>query len=188
MRITSISDHFYQITRFGFMNCYLVRESAGFTLIDTTIFGAGKDILKAAQSLGAAIRRILLTHAHGDHVGSVDELAGRLPGVPVAISERSLPLLKRPADKTVRADEPQTKIGLGLPGIVTPVTYLVEDEALFGSLRCIHIPGHFAFSTSATGPSTQATNLSRWAASPSAAGHRGTFLCLLSSCGTNLLP
>ncbi len=149
MKITKVSSHSHQLTRFGLMNCYLVREADGFTLIDTTISGAGRDILAAAQSLGAPIRRILLTHAHADHVGSVDELAERLPGVVVATSERSLPLLQRPADKSLRSDEPKVKFGGGLPGIITPVTHLVEDGELFGSLRCIytpgHIPGHFAF-------------------------------------------
>jgi glyoxylase-like metal-dependent hydrolase (beta-lactamase superfamily II) len=149
MKITRISSHSHQLTRLGLMNCYLVRECDGFTLIDTTLSGSGKEILAAAQSLGAPIRRILLTHAHVDHVGSVDELAERLPDVIVATSERSLPLLQRPAEKSVRAGEPQEKIRGGLPGIVTPVTHLVEDGALFGSLRCIHtpghIPGHFAF-------------------------------------------
>jgi len=149
MKITQISSYSHQLTRLGLMNCYLVLESDGFTLIDTTISGSGKDILAVAQSLGAPIRRILLTHAHVDHVGSVDELAERVPGVLVAIGERSLPLLQRPADKTLRPGEPQEKVRGGLPGIVTPVTHLVEDGELFGSLRCIytpgHIPGHFAF-------------------------------------------
>ena len=149
MKITRISPHAHQLTRLGLINCYLVKESDGFTLIDTTIRGGGKDILAAAQALGAPIRRILLTHAHADHVGSVDELAGGLPGVVVAAGERSLPLLRQPPDKSLRAGEPQNAIRGGLPGIVTPVTHIIRDDELFGSLRCIptpgHIPGHFAY-------------------------------------------
>ncbi len=155
MKITRISDDSYQLTRLGLMNCYLVRErGAGgaddnFTLIDSTIAGGADDIIAAAKTLGSPIRRILLTHAHQDHVGSVDALAAKLPGVSVAIAERSLPLLRRPADKSLRPGEPKESFGGGLPGIATPVTHLASDGELFGSLRVIdtpgHIPGHQSF-------------------------------------------
>ncbi|MDQ2833909.1 MAG: MBL fold metallo-hydrolase [Acidobacteriota bacterium] len=149
MKTTQITPHAFQLTRLGFVNCYLLRESDGFTLIDTGLSGSGKDILAAAQSHGAPIRRILLTHAHVDHVGSVDELAKALPGLQLAASQRSLPLLQKPPNKGLEPGEPNTEIKGGLPGIGTPVSHLIAHGELFGSLRCIetpgHIPGHFAF-------------------------------------------
>jgi glyoxylase-like metal-dependent hydrolase (beta-lactamase superfamily II) len=149
MKVTSINDHAIQLTQYGFVNCYLVREADGFTLVDTGLAGSEDDILAAAAITGAPIRRILLTHAHVDHVGSVDALAKKLPGVSVVTSERSLPLLKRPADKSLWPGEPKDSFAGGLPGIETPVMHLVQDGELFGSLRVIatpgHIPGHLSF-------------------------------------------
>src|ERR671919_526341 len=71
MRSTTITDHLTQLTKLRFVNAYLVREDDGFTLVDTTLKGAGKDLIAASDG---QIRRIVLTHGHGDHVGSVDEL------------------------------------------------------------------------------------------------------------------
>src|SRR5581483_12355831 len=100
MTVRQISPSAYQLTRLGLVNAYLVRESDGWTLIDTMFSGSARPILRAAHRIapGEALARILLTHAHVDHVGSVDRLVNMLGQVEVAISERDARLLaKKPA-------------------------------------------------------------------------------------------
>ena len=148
MKITRLSDTLTQITFLGALNCYLLRESDGFTLIDTTIKNRHKQILAAAQKVGGEVKRILLTHAHGDHMGSLDGLYDALGGrVDVAISERDAPLLRK--DLSLRPGEPQRKPKGSLPGAKTRPTHLLEDGELYGSLRCYytkgHTPGHMSF-------------------------------------------
>jgi glyoxylase-like metal-dependent hydrolase (beta-lactamase superfamily II) len=151
MKTTPVTANAHQLTRLGLVNCYLVRETDGFTLIDTGISGTADDILAAARTLGAPIRRILLTHAHMDHVGSVDDLAAKLgaPNVELAASARSVPLLQQPPDKALHPGESAGKVKGGLPGIKTSPTHLVAEGELYGSLRAIatpgHIPGHLSF-------------------------------------------
>jgi glyoxylase-like metal-dependent hydrolase (beta-lactamase superfamily II) len=151
MKTTPVTANAFQLTRLGLVNCYLVRESDGLTLIDTGLPGSADDILAAARTLGAPIRRILLTHAHMDHVGSVDDLTAKLgpSNVELAASARSLPLLQQPPNKALEPGEPAGKIKGGLPGIKTRPTRLVAEDELYGSLRSIatpgHIPGHLSF-------------------------------------------
>jgi glyoxylase-like metal-dependent hydrolase (beta-lactamase superfamily II) len=151
MKSTPVTPNSTQLTRLGFVNCYLVRESDGLTLIDTGLPGSQNDILAAARSLNAPIRRILLTHAHMDHLGSVDALLQKLgpSKVEFVSNARSLPLLRQPPDVSLQPNEPQTKIKGGVTGIRSRPTRLVTDGELIGPLRVIdtpgHIPGHIAF-------------------------------------------
>jgi glyoxylase-like metal-dependent hydrolase (beta-lactamase superfamily II) len=155
MQVKAISQYGIQLTRFGLVNCFLVREADGLTLIDASVKGSGADIL--AATAGEPIRRILLTHAHVDHMGSVDEIVAKQPGITVGASERSLPFLQVPPNRKLHPEELQnggTGDGKGevkgaTPGMVTPVDVILQAGDVVDSLRVIetpgHIPGHIAF-------------------------------------------
>lgn len=147
MRVTTYGDYLIQLTRYTAFNCYLVRETDGFTLVDTGLSGSAQAILQAARELGAPIRRILLTHAHVDHVGSLDALHALLPDAEVAISARDARFLT--GDRSLDADEPQTPLRGGYQVCATRPTRLLKAGDRIGSLEVIaspgHTPGHLAY-------------------------------------------
>lgn len=147
MRITTHGDYLIQLTRLTAFNCFLLREADGFTLVDTGMQGSAPAIIDAAQRYGAPIRRILLTHAHVDHVGSLDALRALLPDVEVAISARDARFLT--GDLSLDPDEPQTPLRGGYPVVTTRPDRLLNAGDRIGSLEVIaspgHTPGHIAF-------------------------------------------
>jgi glyoxylase-like metal-dependent hydrolase (beta-lactamase superfamily II) len=131
----------YRITQIAMVNAYLVREDDGLTLVDTLMQGGHKRILAAAETAGAPIRRIALTHAHGDHVGSLDKLAAALPDAEVLISARDARLLAK--DKTPDPGEPAgAKLRGGYPGAKTRPTATIAPGDKVGSLEVHAAPGH----------------------------------------------
>jgi glyoxylase-like metal-dependent hydrolase (beta-lactamase superfamily II) len=129
-----------RVVLFGAVNAYLVPEEDGLTLVDTTMKAGAGRILAAAEGLGKPIRRIVLTHAHDDHVGGLDALVDRLGDVDVLISSRDARILA--GDLTLDADEPQTKLRGGLHGARTTPTRTIEAGDRVGSLRAVAAPGH----------------------------------------------
>src|SRR5207237_7702575 len=147
MKVTASSNNLFQLTRLIAFNCYLVREDDGFTLIDTEMSGQAQAIMHEAHKLGLPIVRIVLTHAHVDHVGSLDALHDALPNAQVAISERDARFLS--GDKSLDPSEPQVRLRGGYPVCTTKPTRLLHEGDRIGSLEVIatpgRTPGHIAF-------------------------------------------
>jgi glyoxylase-like metal-dependent hydrolase (beta-lactamase superfamily II) len=135
MRARTVSDTTTQITRYGFVNAYLVQEEDGFTLVDTTM-NAAEQLIGLAPG---AIVRIALTHGHGDHVGSLDGLKQRLPNAEVLMPE---------IDAQIHAGERKKPKG-SWPKLVTRPNSLLHPGDRVGSLEVVaspgHTPGHVAF-------------------------------------------
>src|SRR5213078_947972 len=147
MKVTSTTNNLIQLTHLVAFNCYLLREDDGFTLIDTNMGGQAQTIMQAAGKLGLPIERIVLTHAHIDHVGSLDALHDALPNAQVAISERDARFLS--GDKSLDPTEPQVPLRGGYPVCTTKPELLLHEGDRIGSLEVIatpgHTPGHLAF-------------------------------------------
>jgi glyoxylase-like metal-dependent hydrolase (beta-lactamase superfamily II) len=147
VKTTAHGEYLFKLTRLWAFNCYLVREDDGFTLVDTGLSGSAQAILDAAQALGAPIARIALTHAHVDHVGSLDALHERLPEAEILITARDARFLT--GDHSLDPQEPQDKLRGGYPLCATQPTRAIAAGDRVGSLEVIaapgHTPGHVAF-------------------------------------------
>jgi len=127
-----------RIARFGgFVNAYLVDEDDGMTLIDTTFGrGAAKAILAQATR---PIVRIVLTHAHQDHVGGLDALAAELPDAEVLMSARDAKLMA--GDNSPEPGEPNGDKIRGYGADTKPTRTIAPGERI-GSLEVVAAPGH----------------------------------------------
>lgn len=72
-------------------NCYLVTQENASILVDTGVKGFEEKILKQCE--GKAVKLIVLTHGHIDHMQNAAYLAQKLQ-VPIAMHEKDIPLLE----------------------------------------------------------------------------------------------
>ncbi|MDB5055260.1 MAG: hypothetical protein JWM44_3310 [Bacilli bacterium] len=122
------------------VNCFLVDEGKELTLVDVCLPYSSNGILRTAAQIGKPITRIIITHAHMDHVGALDALKVKLPNAKVYMPKRDAKVLA--GDLTLEPDEPQNPIKGAYTKAKTIPDVLLVDGDLVGSLQAVHAPGH----------------------------------------------
>ncbi len=86
--IKKIGEHIYQIG-LGAVNCFVIEDATGLTLVDAGYEGDEVKIYKALKEIGkqpSDIKQIVLTHLHADHSGAAATIQKALH-IPVYASE-----------------------------------------------------------------------------------------------------
>ncbi|MDG3004950.1 MBL fold metallo-hydrolase [Paludisphaera mucosa] len=155
MDATPVVPGLWQV-KLGFVNAFILDAGDGLALIDAGVPGGAPEILDAVRAIGGRpddVRRILVTHCHSDHSGSLAELK-RETGAPAVMHPVDAAMVREgrairpltPAPGLINALVCRFLIGAA-PTTVEPAEIEVEVEdgdALPGGLRAIHVPGHCA--------------------------------------------
>jgi len=147
MVMAQLASNVYQIDGVAGANAFLLVGET-LTLVDTGWPGNGRAIGTFVQTLGRQVReitRLLVTHAHPDHAGSLAELQ-RLTGAKVyahpaeaAVLSGAIPLPLPP--RAVRRLIGPLEANDPLPAVNVD-RELTDGLVLDGGVRVLHTPGH----------------------------------------------
>lgn len=141
MKVKQHDEFLVMITKLGIINCFLVVEDDGLTLIDGLTHGAGREILNAVSQTGRPLKRVLMTHAHTDHMGSLDEVIAAADNVDFLVQERAVPILA--GNVSLQDDEPAGRLlRIAYGEMKSQIADTFRDGDRIGSLHAIATPGH----------------------------------------------
>jgi len=149
-----ISDNLYTLYGMIVGRVYLIQDPDGLTLIDTSIPPRANAILKQIESAGfkpTDVKRILITHAHPDHIGSLHKVQAAT-GAEVWAGQAEADVIE---SKSPIATPPREKVGGILKFLIptgtmskpsTPVGRILKEgdvlTEVLGGLVALHTPGH----------------------------------------------
>ena len=124
---------------------YLITEGDGLTLIDASIPPVGNRILSQLEASGHHlndVKRILLTHAHPDHTGSIVDIV-KATGAKLIVPEGEQAVVngKIPIPRAPTSFKPPETTLTGMKVDQTLADGQVLENVL-GGLQAIHTPGH----------------------------------------------
>ncbi len=129
-------------------------SSQDLSMVDAGFTGKGKYKIQSFRKEGiepSAIRRVIMTHTHLDHIGCLAEIRKELPGVEVWIHRLEADLLEQGDDRAVYGMNMFKTLCKLQPGLKSDAFKLKVDRKLDGgetlNIGCMmwevfHIPGH----------------------------------------------
>jgi glyoxylase-like metal-dependent hydrolase (beta-lactamase superfamily II) len=138
----------YRVDAIGLKNAIsvlLVEDGEGWTLVDTGVPPSAERIKAAITALGSGpedLKRIFLTHHHGDHTGGLKDLLEWAPDATVAATAHEADIIsgRRGYDPS---SSPIMRFALRNakpPGV--PVGEVLQEGDLVAGFRVISTPGH----------------------------------------------
>ncbi len=137
----SIAPNLYTLDGLLVGRVYLIDDPDGLTIIDGSIAQMTNRILSQITASGRRltdIKRILLTHAHPDHVGALPELRAKSGGQ-IITSAVEKPIV----EGQIPVPRPGGKTGGFVKGITVDQAVSEGDVIpALGGLRVVAVPGH----------------------------------------------
>lgn len=138
----------YRIDAIGpknLLNVLLLENDDGWTLVDTGVKGSVDRIKKAVTDLGSGpgdVKRVFITHHHGDHTGGVNGLLEWAPGMEVWATAHEAEVISGRRGYDAASNR---LLGFALrkmrpPGV--PVGKVLGAGDLVSGFRVISTPGH----------------------------------------------
>lgn len=140
MKVKQISENVWKLSVWMgvTVSMWLVKEEDGVTVVDCGIPSMGAEILNQIEALELGpLQKILLTHGHPDHVGSLERLRESSKG-PVFAHEKEIPYMegKKPYPGRSKAKAVTAR------RMIKPLKEENGDFVSMGSLKPYFTPGH----------------------------------------------
>lgn len=149
-------ENLYQLTFLSTIfpiNCYIWENKDSLFVIDMGVKEFVKPIKKISNELGKPVTKLLLTHAHSDHVNGVPYFLKGFPTAEIGISKRDALLLKK--DFHLKQNESPKKIKGGFSKKEIPINFTFVEQDTFDTLEVINSSGHTPGSISFFDPTSK---------------------------------
>jgi glyoxylase-like metal-dependent hydrolase (beta-lactamase superfamily II) len=146
MKITQPSTYLKQISFGGSvfpLNCYLIQDEDGYTLIDTGLGFLSGRLIKAVREHGTPLRRIVITHGHMDHADGINAVQAAFPEAKLCVGQREYLLMT--GDRRTVPGESGSQIGGSFYQLKLQPHCLLATGDRLGSLEVLNAAGHIRY-------------------------------------------